>query len=200
MQDSEKSQETGRRELPSSTQTTFADAEIQTTEFMRPGQFLSFEVLDDEQVRFFCGLERKRVQALFDFIVREPTAGVVCALPLIDQLFLTLAKYKLDQGFTFLAVMFKITRKIVSKIFRTWTKIIYARLKAVDWWSLRKKGEGFYTAVIDCTEIPFLSSSSPEIHQQLFSQYKNRTTGKALIAIDENGSQFLLRIVRWVNQ
>jgi len=100
---------------------------------MRPGQFLSFEVLDDKQVRYFCGLERKRVQALFDFIVREPTAGVVCALPLIDQLFLTLAKYKLDQGFTFLAVMFKITRKIVSKIFRTWTKIIYARLKAVDW-------------------------------------------------------------------
>jgi len=45
-------------ELGCTTRGTYRDHFQSVVEFMRPGQFLSFEVLDDDQVRYFCGLER----------------------------------------------------------------------------------------------------------------------------------------------
>lgn len=44
-----------------------------------------------------------------------------------------------------------------------------------------------YTTVIDWTEIPIEHSSNPEIQQITFSQYKNTTTMKGLVAVSENG-------------
>lgn len=44
-----------------------------------------------------------------------------------------------------------------------------------------------YPTIIDCTEIPIEHSSNPEIQQITFSQYKNTTTMKGLVAVSENG-------------
>jgi len=65
---------------------------------------------------------------------------------------------------------------------------MYSHLKTVDWWSLRLQGDGVYTVIIDCTEIPTVKSSNPEFHQHMFSTYKNRPTLKGLVGIDEAGN------------
>lgn len=59
--------------------------------------------------------------------------------------------------------------------------------KAINWWNLSLKSPHHYRSVIDCTEFHVEKPSSNKFNQMLFSNYKNNTTFKLLVGVDENG-------------
>lgn len=120
-------------------------------------------------------------------------------MPLIDQI-LTLMKLKLNSGHADLAMRFNCSTTTVSNIFQTivcaLTEILYVGFMENNIPSRRKNQTSLHDCfqlfpncriVLDCTEVAVSNTKSLETQSHLYSQYKGRTTLKALVGVAPNG-------------
>lgn len=152
-------------------------------------QHLSYAGLNDNKCHFYTGYDLILFNYLFDVITRETevTNKVSSCLCLKDQFLLVFIKFRHNLTYMFLSHLFNIDRNSVSNIFKTWVKYMYYLFKQMDFWSIKLKLPHLYTVILDCTEMFTQHSNDPIFNQLTFSNYKNFTTFKSLIGIDEAG-------------
>ena len=136
---------------------------------------------------------------LSKFTLNYHSDWTVQIMPLIDQLLLTLMKLKLKSGHVDLATRFNCSTATVSNIFITivcaLSDILYAGfMENIP--SREKKQTSLPNCflpfpncriVLDCTEVAVSNTKGLETQSHLYSQYKGRTTLKALVGVAPNG-------------
>lgn len=147
------------------------------------------KVLNDENMKYLSGHTKQEFEAIFDLCIKvnEGKEFKFKNLPLKEQMLLTLTKCRLNVDYFMLAIMFHISSKKVSEVFRFWIDLLYETISTIDFWKLRADSEKLYTVVIDCTEFSIEKPTSPEEQQMTWSSYKNVNTFKVLVGTDERG-------------
>ncbi|XP_061589442.1 uncharacterized protein LOC133454733 [Cololabis saira] len=158
-----------------------------------------------DRVQYFTGLPDAAtvlfLEALLSkFELQYHSDWTVQIMPLIDQLLLTLMKLKLNCGHIDLATRFNCSTATVTNIFTTIVSALYDILyvgmlennipsTAKNQTSLPDCFRPFPNCriVLDCTEVAVSNTESLETQSHLYSQYKGRTTLKALIGVAPNG-------------
>uniref|UniRef100_A0AAX7SFJ0 DDE Tnp4 domain-containing protein n=1 Tax=Astatotilapia calliptera TaxID=8154 RepID=A0AAX7SFJ0_ASTCA len=144
-------------------------------------QTFSFSQISDnpERVQYYTGLPDAAsvlfLEALLSrFDLKYHSDWTVQMMPLIDQLFLTLIKLKLNFGHEDLSIRFNCSRGTVIAKNQT---------------SLPDCFQPFPNCriVLDCTEVSVCNTERLDTQSHLYSQYKGRTTLKALIGVAPNG-------------
>lgn len=137
---------------------------------------------------------------LKDYQVRnKKKPGRSHQISLQNQLLMTLMKVRLNVTESHLAFLFKVQESSVSKIVTTWLLLLNQELKPLIYWpSVQEvlkdqpacfaKWGGRVRAIIDCTEVPIQRPSLAEANTKTFSNYKNTTTIKYLIACTPQGT------------
>lgn len=120
------------------------------------------------------------------------------ALPLKEQLFLTLVKLRQGVPFGFLAHVRGIPRQTTIDYFWKWIDLMHAKLGFMVKWPERdnlhtiippifKEKFPRLTSIIDCFEIFIDAPSNLLARAQLYSHYKKHTTVKVLISCNPYG-------------
>lgn len=146
-------------------------------------------VLNDENIKYLTGHTKHEFEAIFDLCmkVNQGKEFKFKNLPLKEQMLLTLTKCRLNVDYFMLAIMFHLSSKRVSEVFRFWIDLLYETISTIDFWKLRVQSEKLYAVVIDCTEFSIEKPTSPEEQQMTWSSYKNVNTFKILVGTDERG-------------
>ncbi|KAK0144261.1 hypothetical protein N1851_017374 [Merluccius polli] len=150
-----------------------------------------------EKVQFYTGLPDTATVLFLEKLLSKFTLNsdwTVQIMPLIDQLLLTLMKLKLNSGHVDLATRFNCSTATVSNIFITivcaLSDILYVGFMENNIPSREKNQTSLPNCflpfpncriVLDCTEVAMSSTKSLETQSHLYSQYKGRTTLKALV-------------------
>ncbi|XP_028428307.1 uncharacterized protein LOC114551462 [Perca flavescens] len=170
-------------------------------------QTLSFSQISSspDRVQYFAGLPDAAtvlfLEALLSkFELQYHSDWTVQMMPLIDQLLLTLMKLRLICGHVDLATRFNCSTATVTNIFTTVISALYDILyvgllennipsTAENQTSLPDCFQPFPNCriVLDCTEVAVSNTERLDARCHLFSQYKGRTTLKALIGVAPNG-------------
>ncbi|XP_026021776.1 uncharacterized protein LOC113021362 [Astatotilapia calliptera] len=170
-------------------------------------QTFSFSQISDnpERVQYYTGLPDAAsvlfLEALLSrFDLKYHSDWTVQMMPLIDQLFLTLIKLKLNFGHEDLSIRFNCSRGTVTNVFTTIVSALYDILyvgmlennipsRAKNQTSLPDCFQPFPNCriVLDCTEVSVCNTERLDTQSHLYSQYKGRTTLKALIGVAPNG-------------
>lgn len=148
-----------------------------------------YSALSDEKIKYLTGHTKSEFDSILDLATHGQEEKDVWfpILPLREQLLLTLTKCRMNFDYVMLGIMFHLSDKKVSEIFKFWIKLLHKTISKIDFWALRAQDENLYTVVLDCTEFPIQKPTSPEEQQTTWSSYKNTNTFKALIGTDENG-------------
>lgn len=120
-------------------------------------------------------------------------------LILIDQLFLSLHKFRLGSLDQDLADKFDVSQSTVSRNTITWSNFIYVILGSQNLWPTKSQIQAYMPStfkasfpstrvIIDCTEIKVQTPSSLVLNSELYSHYKGTTTLKGLIGITPAGA------------
>ena len=157
------------------------------------------------RVQYFTGLPDAAtvlfLEALLSkFELQYHSDWTVQFMPLIDQLFVTLIKLKLNSGHEDLATRFNCSTATVTNIFTTIVSALYQILyvgmlennipsTAKNQTSMPDCFRPFPNCriVLDCTEVAVSNTKRLDTQSHLYSQYKGRTTLKALIGVAPNG-------------
>ncbi|NP_001373707.1 uncharacterized protein LOC798124 [Danio rerio] len=157
------------------------------------------------RVQYFTGLPDSAtvffLEALLNkFELQHHSDWTVKCMPLIDQLLMTLMKLRLNCGHTDLATRFNCSTATVTNICTTIVSTLYEILyvgflegnipsKEENQTSLPDCFRPFPNCrlVLDCTEVAVCNTERLDEQCQLYSQYKRRTTLKALIGVSPNG-------------
>ena len=169
-------------------------------------------VKNPSQFKYLCGLEIEQFNILFEcvspYVAHIPypdCKGCIAKrrLDLKTELLsvLTLCRHGLHQGI--MAYILNVSASTMQRIFVGWIIFLSTVLSEVDLKpasgfllkkmpeSFIKTGHGLTDLVIDATEFKFQSSSNFDLNSLMFSNYKNHTTGKALIGIAPHGGGIL---------
>ncbi|XP_038046731.1 uncharacterized protein LOC119720936 [Patiria miniata] len=125
---------------------------------------------------------------------------VVEKCSLLDQLFITLTKLRLNIGHEDIATRFNCSRPTVSNVFNTIISALYNILyvgmmennipsRSKNAMSMPSCFSKFPNCriVLDCTEISVDNTEQLDAQCSLYSNYKGRTTLKSLIGVAPNG-------------
>ena len=114
---------------------------------------------------------------------------------------LTICRHGID--LRFMAYILKTSETTVQRIFNGWVLFLSTLFNRLDLkpghgYLLQKMpdifvntGHGLTDLIIDATEFKFQCATNYELNSLLFSNYKNTTTGKALIGISAHGMGIL---------
>ncbi|XP_072564765.1 uncharacterized protein [Paramormyrops kingsleyae] len=159
---------------------------------------------DSDKVQYFIGLPDAAtvlfLEALLTkFELQYHSDWTVQSILLVDQLLLALMKLKLNCGHVDLATRFNCSTATVSNIFTTIVSALYDILyvgmfennipsTAKNQTSLPDCFKPFPNCriVLDCTEVAVSNTERLDTQSHLYSQYKGRTTLKALIGVAPN--------------
>ena len=167
----------------------------------------SFSQIEEKQdlVQYYTGLpDAKTVRYLEEILSTIPlqyhSDWNVSCLPLIDQIFLTLMKLRLNLGHVDLATRFHCSTATVTNIFLTIVSalhdVLFLEVMDKELPSREKNQTGLPACfepfpncriVLDCTEISVCSIQNMNIKSHLYSNYKSRTTLKSLVGVSPNG-------------
>ncbi|XP_030293373.1 uncharacterized protein LOC115593829 [Sparus aurata] len=170
-------------------------------------QTFSFSQIQNnpDRVQYFTGLPDAAtvlfLEALLSkFELQYHSDWTVQMMPLVDQLLLTLMKLRLNCGHVDLATRFNCSTATVTNIFTTIISALYDILyvgmlennipsTAKNQTSLPDCFRPFPNCriVLDCTEVAVSNTERLDTQSHLYSQYKGRTTLKALIGVAPNG-------------
>ena len=142
---------------------------------------------DDTKSRFYTGLTWDVFKKLFEFT--KPSQQRKAKFPLIDQLFLTLVKLRLNLPFFFLAQDGDLPDSTMRAYFWKWIDILYEKLDFLIQWpdpeGVRETLPGHFkekyprlTSIIDCFEIRIEQPSNALAKAQTYSNYKKANTVK----------------------
>lgn len=158
-----------------------------------------------DRVQYFTGLPDADtvlfLEALLSkFNLQYHSDWTVQMMPLVDQLLLTLMKLRLNCGHIDLSTRFNCSTATVTNIFITIISALYDVLyvgllennipsTAKNQTSLPDCFQPFSNCriVLDCTEVAISNTERLDMQCHLYSQYKGRTTLKALIGVAPNG-------------
>ncbi|XP_056107700.1 uncharacterized protein LOC130085767 [Rhinichthys klamathensis goyatoka] len=170
-------------------------------------QIFSFSQISNspDKVQYFTGLPDVAtvlfLEALLSkFELKYHSDWTVQIMPLVDQLLLTLMKLRLNCGHIDLATRFNCSTATVTNIFTTIISALYEILyvgllennipsTGKNQTSLPDCFQPFPNCriVLDCTEVAVSNTERLDAQCHLYSQYKGRTTLKALIGVAPNG-------------
>ena len=123
----------------------------------------------------------------------------VLAIPLKEQLFITLARLRRGMDEELLADLTLTSQSTISRLLATWINFLYLRLGSLPTWPSSEQvshclPDAFRTCypdtflIIDCFELRCEVPSSLPLQSQLYSTYKSHTTFKGLIGIIPSGA------------
>lgn len=174
----------------------------------------------DDDMNYYAGMSSHHFLALFAFL----NAGDICSrlrywgssnssiqfpelekkgqkrsLEPKDELFLTLARLRVNIPEKVLADNYKISVAEVSRIFVTWLDLIYSRLVQLPTWASKNTVQKampecfcekypLTRVIIDCTEIFIEKPSCFRAQSGTYSSYKSHNTAKGLIGIAPHGA------------
>ena len=176
----------------------------------------------DDDIRYYTGMENyKQFKALYDFLDGEVGAcsrlnfwgsnnssfqmeyidkrGKKRRLLPIDELFMTMARLRVNLPEKILADWYKISTSEVSRIFVTWLNFLFTRLTQLPTWASRetvnktmpecfKYQYPFTRIILDCTEIFIEKPSCFRAQSETYSTYKSHNTAKGLVGISPQGA------------
>lgn len=116
-----------------------------------------------------------------------------------DHLFMTLIKLRLAKDDTELGILFKISQKVVGKIYQVWLNFMYFQLKELNIWPSQSVvqqhmplnfGRQFGTTrvILDATECAIEKPTNIALQSSTFSSYKNCNTVKTVLGITPHGA------------
>ena len=159
--------------ISSETQTlsnySMASKSSQTVETLhRVWESIQYAALKETDFIYYTGMGSDRFSMLFG-LLDVKFSSFDKHLSRKDQLVLTLMKYRQNLQFQLIGKLYGIHRIVVRQIFVYYTKIIYAHLNNVDFWSLKYSSPNTYTAIIDCSEIVTNQSTKIQSKIRFFS-------------------------------
>lgn len=178
--------------------------------------------LSDSDMLYYTGLENYQFfKALYKFLDGENGAisrlnywgsnyssqyfqdidkrGKKRSLLAADELFLTLARLRVNIAERLLADQFRISVSEVSRIFATYLDLIYSRFIQLDVWASRDTVDKtmpesfrmeypFTRIILDCTELFIQKPSCFRAQSDTYSSYKSHNTAKGLVGIAPFGA------------
>ena len=154
----------------------------------------------DKKTRFYTGLPSYPVFVhLYLFLTPSLTSCKLSKLSLEDELFLVLVRLRLNLLLDDLAIRFKVTISVVSRIIQRWLNVMFVRLSFLISWPDRsicqqnmpvafKETYPKCRCVIDCSEIFIETPKNFTARNKTYSNYKRHNTIKFLIGITPMGT------------
>jgi DDE superfamily endonuclease/Helix-turn-helix of DDE superfamily endonuclease len=117
----------------------------------------------------------------------------------MDEMFMSLIRLRRDFDIYHLGNLFGLSEGQVSRIVNTWIMLMSNRLGQINLWQTGKSKTSLMVpddakealanlkVIVDATELFTDKPSSTRAQKEIFSSYKNRTTGKCLVGVDGNG-------------
>ena len=126
------------------------------------------------------------------------SSGAARSLSLLDDFFLVLVRLRLGLLERDLADRFVISESTVSRICKSWIRLLRLELEPLIQWPRKEQIVDFMQAIfkakysnvvviIDCTEIKMESLSALDKQSACYSYYKSSTTMKGLVGITPSG-------------
>nr|XP_018912699.1 PREDICTED: uncharacterized protein LOC109040999 [Bemisia tabaci] len=168
---------------------TMVDVTTQTEAVSKFQAIINFERLNAKQILYFTEFSHDQFNALYNFLAKSKCMSsellskykFICPM---NQLLMTLYKYRLNQDFKMIGAMFNVTPPLVCKIFKHWSKIINICLSDIDFWSLGKTDGTKYRVCLHCVKV-FFDSILPVDSD--FRKKIHRAHYRCLIGINEGG-------------
>ena len=176
----------------------------------------------DDDMQYYTGMENyAQFKALYDFLDGGVNAcsrlnywgsnnsnlqldslekrGKKRTLLPIDELFLTMARLRVNIPEKVLSDWYKISVSEVSRIFITWVNFMFTRFMQLPIWASKKTVEKtmpdcfkfdypFTRVILDCTEIFIEKPSCFRAQSATYSSYKSHNTAKGLVGISPQGA------------
>ncbi len=153
---------------------------------------------NDKATKFYTGLTKYSI-FLHLFLFLSPFVKRSRSLALDEELFLTLARLRLNLLLEDLARRYSISVGITSKIIQKWLEVMFVRLQFLITWPKREINSAnmpplfklFYPScrvIIDCSEVFIETPSCFDARSKTYSNYKKHNTVKFLIGITPCGS------------
>ena len=116
-----------------------------------------------------------------------------------DHLFMTLMKLRLAKDDTELGILFKVSERVVAKIFQVWLNFMFFQLKELKIWPCQSvvrqhmplnfgKQFGSTRVILDATECAIEKPTHVALQSSTFSSYKNCNTVKTVIGCTPRGA------------
>ena len=158
---------------------------------------------------YLCGLNIEKFDLVMDCVkpyvhlIPYPDSKVTERLSYTTQLLVTLTICRHTLDFRLMAYILDVSRSTVPRVFNGWVIFLSTIFNEIDLkpghgFLLQKMpnvfvdtGHGMTDIIIDATEFKFQTASNYELNSLMFSNYKNTTTGKALIGIAPHGMGIL---------
>lgn len=195
----------GAKESSTQTECEMTDKEVETCDLPRSKDepVLSIHNLKDKPnaVLHFTGFESYE-HFIYLFQCLGPAANNLSykstSLDAFDELFLCLVKLRKDSEDEELAVLFGLSRPVVSRLFNTWLNFLYFQLRELEIFLPREvidehmpsdfKAKYPETRIIlDATEVKIQAPSKVEDQKCTWSSYKNSNTLKSMVGISPRG-------------
>ena len=173
---------------------------------------------DNESISFYTGFPNyETLMACFEFVANKAqnmsygkydrklfntsplqSPGAARSLSLLDEFFLVLVRLRLGLLERDLADRFGISESSVSRICKSWMRLLRLELEPLINWPHKEQIVDFMPAIfkakypdvvviIDCTEIKMETPSALDNQSACYSYYKSNTTMKGLVGITPSG-------------
>ena len=173
---------------------------------------------DNESISFYTGFPNyETLMVCFEFVANKAqnmsygkydrklyntspllSPGAARSLSLLDEFFLVLVRLRLGLLERDLADRFGISESTVSRICKSWMRLLRLELEPLINWPHKEQIDDFMPAIfkakypdvvviIDCTEIKMETPSALDNQSACYSYYKSNTTMKGLVGITPSG-------------
>jgi hypothetical protein len=118
------------------------------------GEFLAYAKLDDQNIHYMIGFERYKFEFLYTCIMNTKLKFPFGAVPILDQLFITLFKFRHNTDYKVIGLLFGLPNEMsVSDICSKWTVLLIAFLNMVGFRCVDISGTDLHAVIRDTTEI-----------------------------------------------
>jgi len=149
-----------------------------------------YQLLNDSELNYFCGIPKICFQSLFVKMTGESLTLPSCNMSAHDQLLLTLSKYKHNHPFSLLSIIFRIEQKDALAVFSFWTYHVFKTLKLYFGFGVKAEGKVQHCVSVGVMEVPVLEKSSLCVHSRHCDSGEISSL-KSIVVIDD-GAQTIL--------
>ena len=154
---------------------------------------------NDKQCKVMTGITWVAFNILVQYMSEFYTENCKSKLPMIDQLFITLVKFRQNPSSAFLEHILKISHKILMDMLKRWLDLLHAKISFLVHWPdrdiIHKTVPTFFksrfpkiTCIVDCFEIFIESPKRLLARAQVYSTYKKHTTVKYFVGCHPSGA------------
>jgi Helix-turn-helix of DDE superfamily endonuclease len=118
------------------------------------GEYIAYAKMNDPDIHYLIGFERYKFEFLYTCIMNTKLKFPFGAIPILDQMFITLYRYKHNTDFKLIALIFGLPNELAaSDIVGKWTVLLVAFLNMVGFRCVDISQLDLHAVIRDTTDI-----------------------------------------------